>query len=82
MIDDEEIAVAMLRLQRPVDVSSARTRRLRERCHDELRKRTAPQPAGEGAHVWRRTIGPALLGAWSAIYLFETLRAAAMVYGF
>ena len=82
MTDDEEIAVAMLRLPQPVDVSRARAQRLRERCHHELRKRTAPQPVGEGGQVWRRTIGPALIGAWSAVYLFETLRAAATVYGF
>jgi len=79
---DDEIAVAMLRLQRHEDVSAARARRLRERCHRELRKRTSPGTGDRSAHVWRRMIGPALIGAWSAIYLIETLRSAAALYGF
>jgi hypothetical protein len=32
--------------------------------------------------VWQRMVGPALIGAWSAIYLIETLRTAAALYGF
>ena len=40
MIDDDEIALATLRLLPPDDVSAARARSLRERCHGELRKRT------------------------------------------
>jgi hypothetical protein len=32
--------------------------------------------------MWRQVVGPALIGAWSAIYLFQTLRTAAALYGF
>ena len=81
MIEDDEMAVAVLRLVPPQDVSAARAQRLRERCHAGLRATTASSPGSHGM-VWRRMIGPALLGAWSAIYLIETFRAAAALYGF
>lgn len=76
MMDNDDIAFARLRLLPPEDVSVSRARRLRERCHDELRRRTAAEPAP------RSLVGPALIGAWSAIYLIATLRAAAAIYGF
>jgi hypothetical protein len=57
------------------DVSVSRARRLRGRCHDELRRRTA-----ESAPL--PLVVPALLGAWSVIYLIGMLRAAAAAYGF
>jgi hypothetical protein len=80
MRDDDEMVDAVLRLQ-SADVSAARAERLRARCHRELRKRTAPEPA-PAARVWRQLVGPALIGAWSAIYLIQTLRTAAALYGF
>ena len=76
MMDDDDIASAGLRLLPPEDVSVSRARRLRGRCHDELRRRTAAEPAP------RPLVVPALLGAWSMIYLIGMLRAAAAVYGF
>jgi len=77
MMDDDDIASAGLRLLPPEDVSVSRARRLRGRCHDELRRSTAAEPAPR-----RPLVGPALIGAWSALYLAATLRAAAAIYGF
>ena len=74
MMDDDDIA--WLRSLPPADVSVSRARRLRGRCHDELRRRTAAESAP------RPLVVPALLGAWSVIYLIGMLRAAAAVYGF
>ena len=76
MMDDDDIASAGLRLLTPDDVSVSRARQLRGRCHDELRRTTAAEPAP------RPLVVPALLGAWSVIYLIGMLRAAAAVYGF
>lgn len=76
MMDDDDIACAGLRLLPPDDVSVSRARRLRGRCHDELGRRIAAEPAPGPLVV------PALLGAWSVIYLIGMLRAAAAVYGF
>ena len=76
MMDDDDIACAGLRLLPPDDVSVSRAHRLRGRCQDELRRRTAAESAP------RQLVVPALLGAWSVIYLIGMLRAAAAVYGF
>jgi hypothetical protein len=76
MMDDDDIACAGLRLLPPDDVSVSRARRLRGRCHDELRRRTAAESAP------RPLVVPVLLGAWSVSYLIGMLRAAAAVYGF
>ena len=81
MMDEDDLASAGLRLLSPEDVSAVRAQRLRERCHRELRKRTAPEPAARRAVLWRRTIGPALIGTWGAIHLFVTFRTAAAWYG-
>jgi hypothetical protein len=81
MMDDDDLASAGLHLRPPEDVSAARAQRLRERCHRELRRRTAPEPARRSPLVWRRMIGPALIGAWGVIYLIETFRSAAALYG-
>jgi hypothetical protein len=61
--------------------SAARAQRLRERCHRELPRRAAPEPVHRSAVVWRRMIGPALIGAWGVIYLIVTFRSAAALYG-
>ena len=76
MMDEDDIACALLRQLPPEDVSVSRARRLRGRCHDELHSRTAAEPAP------RPLVVPALLGAWSVIYLIGMLHAAAAVYGF
>ena len=80
MSEEETVAFAVLRLLPPADVSRGRADRLRAACHRELRKAAEPSP--RRAHVWERLVGPALIGAWGAAYLIETLRVAARVYGF
>ena len=82
MTEEDEIAAAALRLLPPQDVSAIRALRLRERCHRELRRRTRAAREPRAAHTWRRMVAPAMIGAWSAVYLFVMLRAAAAVYGF
>ena len=81
-MEDDEIAMAVLRLMPPADVSARRAQLLRTRCHRELRDRASRESAQRAPQVWRQVVGPALIGAWSAIYLIETLRAAAALYGF
>jgi len=81
MMDEDDLAPAGLRLLTREDVSAARAQRLRERCHGELRKRTVPEPVPRST-VWRRMVGPALVGTWGAIYLIVTFRSAAALYGF
>jgi hypothetical protein len=76
MTEDDDIACAGLRLLPPADVSVSRARQLRGRCHDELRRRTAVEPAP------RPLVVPALIGAWSVIYLIGMLRNAAALYGY
>ena len=73
---------ARLRELRPYDVSSARAQRLRSRCHSGLTMQDSSTqvPRSTEAGVWRA--GRVLAGAWCALYLFETLRRAAAVYGF
>jgi hypothetical protein len=80
MIEDDGMAV--LRLVPPQDVSGARAERLRRRCHVLLQTRAAPRRGSNAALAWRRLIAPAVNGAGSAIYLIETFRAAAALYGF
>jgi hypothetical protein len=76
MTEDDDIACAGLRLLSPADVSVSRAHRLRGRCRAELRRRTAAEATP------RPLIVPALIGAWSVIYLIGMLRAAAALYGF
>ena len=81
MMDDDELASAGLHLLPLEDVSAALAQRLRERCHRELRKRTAPEPVHRSGPMWRRMIGPVMIGTWGAIYLIVTFRSAAALYG-
>jgi hypothetical protein len=76
MMDDDDIAFRELRLLPSEDVSVSRARRLRGLCHAELRRRTGAEPPP------RPLVVPALLGAWSAVYLIGVLRTAAALYGF
>jgi hypothetical protein len=67
---------------RTYDVSKGRARRLRQRCHALLQ--LEPRPKKSAAMVtealFRRVIGPALVGAWSLAYLVEIIRRAAAMY--
>jgi hypothetical protein len=64
---------------RTYDVSPALADRLRTRCHRELASRDASNRAAAG--VWTR-VAATLACAWSVVYLFETIRRAAVVFGF
>ena len=75
--------MAALRELRTFDVSPARARRLRARSLGRLETRDS---AGDGIHVARTSpwhhAARLLAGAWCALYLVETIRRAAAVYGF
>jgi hypothetical protein len=86
MTDDvrNDPVLAALRELRVLDVDDVRAHRLRRRCRAALGPGSPPAIAAAVAEAafWRRTAGPVLVGAWCAIYLVETLRQAAAVYGF
>jgi len=78
----EDPVLDALRELRTYDVSPARVERLRSRCHRGLRQHASRHlPQSDEASVWPRA-ARVLAGAWSAVYVFETLRRAAAVYGF
>jgi hypothetical protein len=70
-----------LRELRRVDVSAGRARRLRDRCQRSLAGPTAIEPARRNDE-WTRLTLRVLAGVWCGVYLFETIRRAAAVYGF
>ena len=80
----DDAVLASLSALGTCDVGRPRAERLRRHCHDALRVAKTPPLAGgaipEGS-AWRRMVGPAIAGAWCAIYLFETIRRAATFYG-
>jgi hypothetical protein len=75
--------LATLRELRPYDVRSDRAERLRTQCHRGLTMQDSsrPSPGRSEAGVWRRAVR-VLAGAWCVLYLVETIRRAAAVYGF
>jgi hypothetical protein len=78
----EDPVLAALRELRTYDVSAARVERLRSRCHRGLKQHSSTHvPRGSEAGVWARAVR-VLAGAWCALYVFETIRQAAAVYGF
>lgn len=81
MPDDRVLAA--LRELRAYDVSPARAQRLRTRCHRRLGTQDLPThvPRNRHAGIWPRTM-TILAAAWCVVYLAETIRRAAAVYGF
>ena len=63
-----------------VDVSTARASRLRQRCHAALSQQTELRLVTYTPSVWRRWLAPIGAGAWSALYVLETLRRALSLY--
>ena len=65
------------------DLSPARAARLRARCHSALRAHNVASqvPLSRQGERWRRGVR-LFAGAWCIVYLFETIRRAAAVYGF
>jgi hypothetical protein len=80
----DDAVLATLSALRRRDVSRSRAERLRRHCHTALRvAKTPPFASGviSRGSAWRRMVGPAVAGAWCAIYVFETIRRAAAFYG-
>lgn len=66
------------------DVSGARAHSLRMRCHAALRSQTPRRSVrpSRDTRPWKRVVVCGLAGGWCAVYLFETIRRAAAIYGF
>lgn len=79
----EDPVLSALRELRSHDVSPARVQRLRAECHKLLNAPVSSThaPRVSEVRVWRRAVR-ALAGAWCVLYLLETIRRAAAVYGF
>jgi hypothetical protein len=78
--DDDPVLAALHELH-ACDVSAARAQRLRARCQTYLKTQGVSRhlPLTSRAGVWRAL--RALAAAWCVVYLVETLRRAAAVYG-
>lgn len=63
-----------------VDLSAARADSLRRRCHSALSQQIELRPVTHTPSVWRRWLAPIGAGAWSAIYVVETIRRALSLY--
>ena len=76
--DDVMDALRLLGTHEP---DSSRGARVRVRCHAVLqnRQRRAERPAWGG---WRRSVEPAVVGTLCAVYLFEVLSRAVLLYRF
>jgi hypothetical protein len=76
--DDVMDALGLLGTHQP---DSSRGARVRARCHAALQKRQrrASPPAWGG---WRRSVEPAVVGTLCAVYLFEVLGRAVLLYRF
>lgn len=61
------------------DVGETHATRLQARCHARLQAQEAATGAAGEITLWRKA-GPAVAGAWCAIYVFETLRRAVIFY--
>jgi hypothetical protein len=79
----EDAVLAALRELRTYDVGPGRAQSLRAQCHNALTMQPTPghSPPNSEAGVWRRAVR-VLAGAWCVLYLVETIRRAAAVYGF
>ena len=75
--------LATLRELPTYDVRYDRAQRLSTQCHRGLAMQdsSSHSPRRSGAGVWRRAVS-VLMGAWCVLYLVETVRRAAAVYGF
>jgi hypothetical protein len=77
-VEKEALMTALGEL-RTYDVSAIRADRLRARCHRVLEMRSAPACPSDGLS-WPPVVR-LLAGAWCIVYLFETIRRTAAVYG-
>jgi hypothetical protein len=79
----EDSVLATMRELPAYDVRSDRAERLRARCHSgfAMQESSRQSPQRSEAGVWPRAVR-AVAGAWCVVYLVETIRRAAVVYGF
>jgi hypothetical protein len=80
---DDDVLASLARL-RTCDVSQRRSRRLRRRCHAMLQAEPSAERLSwmvDGSR-FRRSIIPALGGAWCLAYLVEIIRCTAAIYGY
>lgn len=84
-LDDirEDPVLAAISALPAYDVGDIRADRLRRRCRAALaaqhaRERAAPRSRRS---LWRRAVGPALVGAWCVLYVVETIRFAVVICG-
>ena len=75
--------ITALRDLRPLDVSPVRAQRLLTQCHRRFNRRETDRklPSRPRPAFWIRVTG-GLAGAWSVVYFLETIRLAAVVFGF
>jgi hypothetical protein len=75
--------LAALSELRTYDLSPARAQRLRARCQNRLEMEAGerPSPNDREGSVWPRAVR-ILACAWCVVYLLETIRRAAAIYGF
>jgi hypothetical protein len=75
--------LAALRELPTYDVRSDRAERLSAQCHSGLAAQdsSGQSPLRSEAGVWPRAVR-VVAGAWCVLYLVETIRRAAAVYGF
>ena len=80
---ENDPVLAALRGLRTCDVGPAHAQRLRSRCHSGLETRDSSRhsPAGRDIRMRQRVAG-AVGAVWCVLYLLETIRRAAAVYGF
>jgi hypothetical protein len=85
MSDDvlEDPILGALGELRARDVGGARAHRLRMRCHAALRSQETRGSARPSRHTrpGKRLVMCGLAAGWCAVYLFETIRRAAAIYG-
>ena len=76
--DEGRGALALLGTHEP---DRARDARVRARCHAALEKRRR-RPLSLARPAWRRSFEPAIVGSFCALYLFEVLSRAVVLYRF
>jgi hypothetical protein len=79
---EKDPALEVLQQLCTYDVGGDHARRLRGQCHSALETPDASRPVRPNRETdgWRRAIG-VLAGAWCVLYVLETIRRAAAVYG-
>jgi len=81
VVRNEDEAIGALALLGEHQPDRARDARVRARCHAALEKRRR-RALSPSRPAWRRGLEPAIVGALCAVYLFEVLSRAILLYRF